>query len=818
MIDKGLYEAPQGMEEEAELMGAAPIEIEIENPESVSIGVGGMEIELTPAEPSAEDFDANLAEYLDEEVLAAISQELCDFYAMDLASRADWEETYREGLDLLGLKIEDRTEPWHGACGVTHPLLAEAVVRFQSETIVETFPASGPVKTKIIGKVTREKEEAAERVKDDMNFILTERMEDYRSEHERLLWNLPIAGSAFKKVYFDPSLDRPVALLVPAEDIIAPYGATDIYTTPRFAHRQKKTANEIRKLQVAGFYLDVELGDPVVDTDDIQARKDEVSGYDAAKDDRYTVLEYHVDLDIPGFEDRDEDGNATGIEVPYVVHIEKGTGTVLAIYRNWEEGDPDKKRRHHFSQYTYVPGFGFYGFGLIHLVGGFAKGATALMRQLVDAGTLSNLPSGLKARGLRIKGDDTPIGPGEWRDVDVPSGTIKENLVPLPYKEPSAVLSSLLDKIVAEGRRFAAVADVNVADMQPNAPVGSTLAVLERTLKTMSAIQARVHAAMKNEFKIIKQLVRDHADPHYAYEADAEDGRKAKQADYDIVEIIPVSDPNASTMSQRIAQYQAVLQLSQAAPQLYDLPLLHRQMVEALGVRNADKLVPMAEDIKPMDPVTENMKLLKNEPIKAFAYQDHAAHIAAHMAFGEDPKIQQMMEKHPMAQQIYAAGMAHIAEHMAFQYRNQIEEQLGVPLPDEERLPEEIEVDVSRLVAQAAQKLLQKNMAEAQQQQVQQQMQDPVIQMQMQELQIKQAEQQRKVQKDQMDFQLERERLAIDRARVASQEKVAGAQIGAKVVTENTKRETEEKLAGFKAGIDLVQRAGVGSDAPSTEE
>lgn len=818
MIDKGLYEAPQGMEEEVELMGAAPIEIEIENPESVSIGVGGMEIELTPAEPSAEDFDANLAEYLDEEVLAAISQELCDFYAMDLASRADWEETYREGLDLLGLKIEDRTEPWHGACGVTHPLLAEAVVRFQSETIVETFPASGPVKTKIIGKVTREKEEAAERVKDDMNFILTERMEDYRSEHERLLWNLPIAGSAFKKVYFDPSLDRPVALLVPAEDIIAPYGATDIYTTPRFAHRQKKTANEIRKLQVAGFYLDVELGDPVVDTDDIQARKDEVSGYDAAKDDRYTVLEYHVDLDIPGFEDRDEDGNATGIEVPYVVHIEKGTGTVLAIYRNWEEGDPDKKRRHHFSQYTYVPGFGFYGFGLIHLVGGFAKGATALMRQLVDAGTLSNLPAGLKARGLRIKGDDTPIGPGEWRDVDVPSGTIKENLVPLPYKEPSAVLSSLLDKIVSEGRRFAAVADVNVADMQPNAPVGSTLAVLERTLKTMSAIQARVHAAMKNEFKIIKQLVRDHADPHYAYEADAEDGRKAKQADYDIVEIIPVSDPNASTMSQRIAQYQAVLQLSQAAPQLYDLPLLHRQMVEALGVRNADKLVPMAEDIKPMDPVTENMKLLKNEPIKAFAYQDHAAHIAAHMAFGEDPKIQQMMEKHPMAQQIYAAGMAHIAEHMAFQYRNQIEEQLGVPLPDEERLPEEIEVDVSRLVAQAAQKLLQKNTAEAQQQQVQQQMQDPVIQMQMQELQIKQAEQQRKVQKDQMDFQLERERLAIDRERVASQEKVAGAQIGAKVVTENTKRETEEKLAGFKAGIDLVQRAGVGNGAPSTEE
>jgi len=794
--------------DEAALMDEPAIEIEIENPDSVSIGIDGFEIEIEPREPTVEDFTANLAEFLDDSVLSGISQELQDFYETDLSSRKDWEDTYQNGLDLLGLKIEDRTEPWDGACGVTHPILAEAVVRFQSETIVETFPASGPVKAKIIGKVTKDKERAADRVRDDMNYYLTEKMNDYRPEHERLLWNLPIAGCALKKVYYDPSLQRPVALFIPAEDFIVSYGSTDLFSAARYAHRMKKTKNEVRKLQVAGFYRDVDLGEPTQDVSDIRKRKDEYSGMDAAKDDRYTILEYHVDLDIDGFEDTDKDGEQTGIAVPYVVHMDKGTSKILAIYRNWREEDPDKVKRVHFSKYSYIPGFGFYDFGLIHLVGGFAKGATSLLRQLVDAGTLSNLPGGLKSRGLRIKGDDTPISPGEYRDVDVPSGSIRDNIMPLPYKEPSMVLYQLLENIVAEGRRFAAVADVNVADMQPNAPVGSTLAVLERTLKTMSAIQARVHAAMKQEFKIIKELVREHAPAEYSYDADAPEGAKAKQVDYDIVEIIPVSDPNASTMSQRIAQYQAVLQLSQAAPQLYDLPLLHRQMVEALGVRNADKLVPSKDDMRPQDPVTENMGMLKGEPVKAFAYQDHEAHIATHMSLMNDPMVQQMMSKDPQAQAKAAAGMAHLAEHMAFAYRNKIEQQLGVPLPPlEDPLPEDIEVDLSRLIAQAAEKVLQNSQAMAQQQQAQQQAQDPVLQIQMQELQLKAQEQQRKQQKDQMDFAIEQERLKLDRERTQSTERTQGAQIGAKLAAENVKTSAKEKIEGLKAGIQMTQQS-----------
>ena len=678
MIDKSLYSTPMGMSDYADVIDAAPIEIAIENPDAVTIGIDGLEIEMTPGEGSAQDFSANLAEYVDGQTLTSIAQEVMDYYETDIAARSDWEETYREGLELLGLKIEDRTEPWDGACGVTHPILAEAVVRFQSETITEVMPAGGPVKTKIIGRVTRDKEDAAERVRDDMNYYLTEKMTDYRSEHERLLWNLPIAGTAFKKVYQDPFMRRPVAVFVPAEDFIAPYGATELITAPRYAHRMKKTSNEMRKLMVAGFYRDVTLTGPANEVDDIQKRKDEYSGMDAARDDRYTVLEYHVDLDIEGFEDTDKYGDRTGIALPYVVHILKDTGDVLAIYRNWVEGDENKQKRVHFSKYSYIPGFGFYDFGLIHLVGGFAKGATSLLRQLVDAGTLSNLPGGLKSRGLRIKGDDTPITPGEFRDVDVPSGSIRDNILPLPYKEPSMVLYQLLENIVGEGRRFAAVADVNVADMQPNAPVGSTLAILERTLKTMSAIQARVHAAMKSEFKIIKDLVREYAPDTYAYDADAPDGAKAKQVDYDIVDIIPVSDPNASTMSQRIAQYQAVLQLSQTSPGLYDLPLLHRQMVTALGVQNADKLVPVSDDLRPTDPVSENMAILTGKPVKAFIYQDHEAHIAAHTTAAQDPKLQQIMQSDPMAQAKMAAGAAHIAEHVAFAYRAQIEKTLEI--------------------------------------------------------------------------------------------------------------------------------------------
>lgn len=803
MIDKGLYQAPEGLES---LVGESDIEIEIENPEVVSIRADGMEIDITPGEGGPEEFGANLAEHLDDEVLAQISGELMDMYDADIAARKEWEETYQEGLDLLGLKIEERTEPWDGACGVSHPILAEAVVKFQSETITETFPASGPVKTKIIGRVTREKEEAAERVRDDMNYYLTEVMSDYRPEHERLLWNLPIAGCALKKVYYDPMLNRPVALFIPAEDFVVPYGATDLNSAPRYAHRMKKTRNEVRKLQVSGFYRDVTLGEPSQEVDEIRRRKDEHSGMDAARDDRYTIIEYHVDLDIPGFEDTDNEGEMTGIEVPYVVHIEKGTGAVLAIYRNWVEGDTDKKKRVHFSKYSYIPGFGFYDFGLIHLVGGFAKGATSLLRQLVDAGTLSNLPGGLKSRGLRIKGDDTPIAPGEYRDVDVPSGSIRDNIMPLPYKEPSMVLYQLLENIVGEGRRFAAVADINVADLQPNAPVGSTLAVLERTLKTMSAIQARVHAAMKGEFKLIKDIVADHAPEDYAYDADAEDGRKAKRMDYAIVDIIPVSDPNASTMSQRIAQYQAVLQLAQAAPQIYDLPVLHRQMVEALGVRNADKLVPNKDDIKPMDPVSENMAVLKGQPVKAFIYQDHEAHIAAHMAFGQDPKIQRLMQMDPGGQAKLAAGIAHIMEHTAFLYRKQIEEQLGVPLPaPDEKLPETIEVDVSRLVAQAGQKLLQKNQAEVQQQQAEQQMQDPVIQMQMQELQLKAQELQIKAQKDQMDAAIRQEQLQIERERLASQEKTTALGVIGKLSAEEMKINADQYSQVFDTGVKVVE-------------
>ena len=818
MIEKSMFGAPAGMNgmlgmTELEDTAAEPITVEIEDPERVRIGIDGMEIELEPCEEDAEEFDANLAEFLDDGVLEGISSELLDAYTTDIGARKEWEDTYYEGISLLGLKLEDRTEPWEGACGVNHPLLAEAVVKFQSETIMETFPAQGPVKTKIIGRVTRDKEMAADRVREDMNYYLTEKMTDYRPEHERLLWNLPIAGCALKKVYYDPFTKRPVALFIPAEDFIVPYGATDLASAPRYAHRMKKTKNEMRKLQVAGFYRDTDLGDPTPDTDDIRKRKDEYSGMDASKDDRYTMLEYHVDLDIEGFEDTDKDGEFTGIAVPYVVHLDKSSGKILAIYRNWREDDDTKQKRIHFSKYGYIPGFGFYDFGLIHLVGGFAKGATSLLRQLVDAGTLSNLPGGLKARGLRIKGDDTPIAPGEWRDTDVPSGSIRDNIMPMPYKEPSMVLYQLLENIVGEGRRFAAVADINVADMQPNAPVGSTLAILERTLKTMSAIQARVHAAMKQEFKILKEIVREYAPETYSYDVDAPEGARAKQTDYDIVDIIPVSDPNASTMSQRIAQYQSVLQLSQTAPNLYDLPMLHRQMVEALGVRNADKLVPNKEDIKPMDPVTENMAVLKGDPIKAFMYQDHEAHIAVHMAFAQDPKLQMMMQNDPGAQAKMAVGAAHLSEHIAFAYRAQIEQQLGVPLPPpEENLPEDVEVDLSRLVAQAAQKLLQKDKAEAQTQQQQQQQQDPVLQMQMQELQIKGKEQERKAQKDQMDFAIDKERLQIERERIASSEKTEGVRMINKTAGDQQKIKSTEKIEGTRI---LNQTALTQSRAPT---
>jgi len=740
-------------------MGDEPaIEIEIENPDGVMLGIDGVEIDLMPEPETAEDFGANLAEYMDDGELQTLASELVSLVDADINSRKDWTEMFVKGLEVLGMKYEERTEPWNGACGVYSPLLTEAAIRFQSEMITETFPAQGPVKTQIIGAIDRLKEDAAERVRDDMNYMLTERMIDYRSEHERMLYSLGLSGAAFKKIYPNPSTELPAAPFVPAEDLIMPYGASNVYTAERVTHIMRKTENEIKKLQVAGFYKDVELDEPVRFFTDIEKKKAEEQGYTLTDDDRYQVLEIHVDWDMPGYEDE--------VPLPYVVTIERGTQTVLAIRRNWDEADEQKLKRQHFVQYTYIPGFGAYGLGYIHLIGGYARAGTSIIRQLVDAGTLSNLPGGLKSRGLRIKGDDTPIAPGEFRDVDIPSGSVRDNIMPLPYKEPSQVLAALLQQITEDGRRLAAIADLKISDMSAQAPVGTTLAILERQLKTMSAVQARVHASLRMEFKLLKGIIRDFLPADYSYTPEGGD-RSVKQSDYDLVEVIPVSDPNAATMAQRIMQYQAALQLAQGAPQIYDLPQLHRQMLEVLGIKNAEKLVPVEDDQKPRDPVSENMSFLTGKPTKAFIYQDHQAHITTHMSMMQDPMIMQMMGQSPMAQQMMGAVMAHIAEHMAFAYRQQIEQQLGVPMtaPDQE-LDEQTEVQLSRLVAQAAQQLLQSNVQKAQQQQAQQQAQDPALQMAQAELQLKQAEMQRKAQNDQMDFQIAQQKLQLEAQRL----------------------------------------------------
>jgi hypothetical protein len=753
-IDQALIPMDMGMMTEE-----PAIEIEIEDPESVKIGIDGVEIDLMPEPETAEDFDANLAEYMDDAELQTLASDLVSLVDADINSRKDWTEMFVKGLEVLGMKYEERTEPWNGACGVYSPLLTEAAIRFQSEMITETFPAQGPVKTQIIGEIDQLKTDAAERVRDDMNYMLTERMIDYRSEHERMLYSLGLSGAAFKKIYPNPSTELPAAPFVPAEDLIMPYGASNVYTAERVTHVMRKTENEIKKLQVAGFYIDEELGEPVRFFTDIEKKKAEEQGYTLTDDDRYQVLEIHVDWDMPGYEDE--------VPLPYVVTIERGTQTVLAIRRNWEESDERKLKRQHFVQYTYIPGFGAYGLGYIHLIGGYARAGTSIIRQLVDAGTLSNLPGGLKSRGLRIKGDDTPIAPGEFRDVDIPSGSVRDNIMPLPYKEPSQVLAALLQQITEDGRRLAAIADLKISDMSAQAPVGTTLAILERQLKTMSAVQARVHASLRMEFKLLKGIIRDFLPANYAYVPEGGD-RSVKQADYDMVEVIPVSDPNAATMAQRIMQYQAALQLAQGAPQIYDLPQLHRQMLEVLGIKNAERLVPIEDDQKPRDPVSENMSFLTGKPTKAFIYQDHQAHITTHMSMIQDPMIMQMMGQSPMAQQMMGAVMAHIAEHMAFAYRQQIEQQLGVPMtvPDQE-LDEQTEVQLSRLVAQAAQQLLQSNMGKAQQQQAQQQAQDPALQMAQAELQLKQAEMQRKAQNDQMDFQIAQGKLQLEQQRLA---------------------------------------------------
>jgi len=738
------------------------LEIEIEDPESVKIGIDGVEIDLMPEPETAEDFDANLAEYMDDGELQSLASDLISLVDADINSRKDWSDMFVKGLEVLGMKYEERTEPWNGACGVYSPLLTEAAIRFQSEMITETFPAQGPVKTQIIGAVDRLKEEAAERVRDDMNYMLTERMIDYRSEHERMLYSLGLSGSAFKKIYPNPSTELPAAPFVPAEDLIMPYGASNVYTAERVTHVMRKTENEIKKLQVAEFYKDVELGEPVRFFTDIEKKKAEEQGYTLTDDDRYQVLEIHVDWDMPGYEDE--------IPLPYVVTVERGTQTVLAIRRNWEETDEKKLKRQHFVQYTYIPGFGAYGLGYIHLIGGYARAGTSIIRQLVDAGTLSNLPGGLKSRGLRIKGDDTPIAPGEFRDVDIPSGSVRDNIMPLPYKEPSQVLAALLQSITEDGRRLASVADLKVSDMSAQAPVGTTLAILERQLKTMSAVQARVHASLRMEFKILKGIIRDFLPSEYPYTPEGGD-RAVKQSDYDLVEVIPVSDPNAATMAQRIMQYQAALQLAQGAPQIYDLPQLHRQMLEVLGIKNAERLVAVPEDQKPQDPVTENMNVLRGKPLKAFAYQDHDAHLMTHQSFMQDPKVMSTVGQNPMAQGMMAALMAHIAEHAAFAYRAQVEMALGVPLPtlDEESnspIAPEDEKALAPLIAAAAQRTMVQNQAMAAQQQAQQQAQDPALQMQQAELQLKQAEMQRKSQNDQMDFQIAQQKLQLEAQRL----------------------------------------------------
>jgi hypothetical protein len=787
-IEKSLYAMPTGIPQDVDF--EVDIEVSQVNDEEPVI-----EVEVGTA-----GFDANLADEMPEGDLQEVADDILDMIRIDKNSRKDWERTYKEGLELLGLRIDDRTEPWDGACGVYHPILSESVVKFQSETIIETFPPNGPVKTKIIGKVTKEKEQAAARVKDDMNYELTEKMVEYRSEHERLLWSLPIAGSAFKKVYFDPVLGRPMAMFVPAEDIIVPYGASDLISAPRIAHRMKKTPNQLRKLQVSGFYRDIDISEPSRETNELQEQKDEETGMSYSEDDRYLLYEVHIDYDLPGFEDDD------GIALPYVITI-VSSGEVLSIRRNYLEDDPAREKRLHFSHYNYIPGFGFYGFGLIHLVGGFAKSATSILRQLVDAGTLSNLPGGFKSKDLRVKGDDTPIAPGEWRDVDVTGVTIKDSIVPLPYKEPSRTLYELLGTIVTEGRKFASVADLKVGDMSNQAPVGTTLAILERALKVMSAVQARVHAAMKIEFKLISALVRDYTPSVYLYEVDGP--QRAKQSDYDTTEIIPVSDPNASTMAQRVVQYQAALQLAQSAPQLYDLGELHRQMLEVLGIRNVDKILPLTDDFKPKDPVSENMDIMTGKPAKAFMYQDHTAHIQVHSTAAQDPKIQQIIGQSPNAGAIQGALMAHIAEHVAFQYRIEIERMMGVPLPHpDEELPEDIEVELSRAVAMASAKLLQKDQAEAQMMQNKALQEDPVVQMQQKEVAIKEAEVQRKAQKDQIDAALKAENMRLvderDRMRIQSQEEIAGAQIGAKIGDAEMKQETEGAKLGAKIAADRL--------------
>ena len=751
-----LSQAPLGLQEDSMTPDAEG---------GITIILAG-EPEEDPTAPAEKgDFNENLAETIPESDLQTLSSDLMDLFDQDVMSRRDWVEMYVKGMEVLGMKYEERTEPWSGACGVYSTILTEAAIRFQADTILETFPAKGPVLTEIIGRQTPEKEDAAERVAEDMNFQLTEEMPEFRPEHEKMLFNLGLGGAAFKKVYYDPAKKRQTSVFVQAEDIILPYGTSDAFTAERLTQMMRKTKNEIKRLQAAGFYRDVDLGEPVMFHTDIEKKKAEEQGYTLNEDDRFQILEFHVDYVLPGgdkkagYTDADDEN---ALAHPYVVTIERGTSKVLAVRRNWDESDDTFAKRQHFAQYTYIPGFGAYGIGLIHLIGGYARAGTSIIRQLVDAGTLSNLPGGMKTRGLRTKGDDTPIAPGEFRDVDIPSGTLRDNIMPLPYKEPSAVLAGLLDKITDEGRRLGAIADMQISDMSSQAPVGTTLALLERQLKTMTAVQARVHFSFKQELKLLKAIIRDYTPKEYSFDPQEGD-RKAKQADYDMLDVIPVSDPNSSTMAQRIMQYQAAIQLAQGAPQIYNLPKLHRQMLEVLGIKNAEELVPTDDDQMPRDPISENMSFLACKPTKAFLAQDHDAHIAVHSSLMQDPIIMAQLGQNPMAQQIQASIMAHIAEHLGFQYRAQIQQQLGVTLPPPDvQMDENVEAQLSQLVAQAAVQLLQQHQGQAAQQQAQQQAQDPIIQMQQQELQIKAQDSAAKSKKIDADIRAQQAKLMLE--------------------------------------------------------
>jgi len=796
----------------------ADITIAIEDPESVAIETddGGMIIDFDPnaMEVGDQGFDSNLADFMDDDILMELGNELVNSYNGDKDSRADWEETYTKGLDQLGLKIEERTQPWAGACGVFHPMLSEAVIRFQSQSITEMFPAQGPVKTKIVGKITDDKEKQAQRVQDYLNYLLTHQMSEYRTETEKMLFSLPLAGSAFRKVYFDPSLDRPSSIFVPAEDVVVNYGASDLETCERATHVMRKSSNAVRKMQVNGFYRDIELPAGSQNTSDITKKYNDITGEQDTYnyDQSHTILEMQVDLDLEGFEDTNSQGEQTGIAIPYVVTIDYPSGIILSIRRNYYEDDANKIRRMHFVHYQYLPGLGFYGFGLIHMVGGLAKSATSILRQLVDAGTLSNLPGGLKARGLRIKGDDTPIMPGEFRDVDVPGGAIRDNITFLPYKEPSGTLYQLLQNIVEEGRRFASISDMKISDMNNQAPVGTTLALLERNQKVMSAVQARLHASMRKEFDILVGIVKDFTEPAYPYEMDEEEFIKGSDFD-NRVDILPVSDPNAATMAQRIMQYQAAMQLAQSSPEMYNLPELHRQMLEVLGIEDVDAIVPDTDDIKAVDPVTAVQNLINGKPVKAFMEQDHEAHIATIASAQQNPEIMEVVQKSPKAPTILAAASDYVNQHLTMQFRKQVEEEMGVELPPEgEPLPADVEKRISALVAEAAQRVLGTSQQRAEQERIEQERQDPLIQMKEREVAIKEGELQRKSQEGQAKIQLEAAKAAnrdeIERERISTQAEIAGAKIGQQTASdllENAQDDKKQALEEYKLGLDMAK-------------